>query len=84
MRASSTRSACGRATSPAGTTLTLTLPGGKKVTAKTDKNLVATFRVRPTKTGTARVQSGDCSDIERLSIKPARRVVAQRAPRVTG
>jgi uncharacterized repeat protein (TIGR01451 family) len=69
---------------PAGTTLTLTLPGGKKVTAKTDKNLVATFRVRPTKTGTARVSSGDCTDIERLSIKPARRVVAQRAPRVTG
>ena len=25
-----------------------------------------------------------CSDVERLSVKPARRVVAQRAPRVTG
>jgi hypothetical protein len=68
----------------AGSTVTLTLPGGKKVTAKTDKNGLATFRVRPTKTGTARVQAEECSDVERLSVKPARRVVAQRPPRVTG
>jgi hypothetical protein len=68
----------------AGTTVTLTVPGGKKYTAKTDKNGLATFRVRPTKTGTASISAPDCSDVERLSVKPARRVVAQRAPRVTG
>ena len=54
------------------------------MTAKTNKNGIATFRVRPTKSGTARIQAAECSDVERLSVKPARRVVAQRAPRVTG
>jgi hypothetical protein len=68
----------------AGTKVTLTLPGGKKVTAKADKDGLATFRVRPTKSGTARIDAAECSDVERLSVKPARRVVAQRAPRVTG
>jgi hypothetical protein len=68
----------------AGTKVTLTVPGGKKYTAKADKNGLATFRVRPTKSGTARIEAAECSDVERLSVKPARRVVAQRAPRVTG
>jgi hypothetical protein len=68
----------------AGTKVTLTVPGGKKYTAKADKNGLATFRVRPTKSGTARIVAAECSDVERLSVKPARRVVAQRAPRVTG
>ena len=36
----------------AGTKVTLTVPGGKKYTAKTDKNGLATFRVRPTRSGT--------------------------------
>jgi hypothetical protein len=68
----------------AGTKATLTIPGGKKYTAKTDKNGIATFRVRPTKSGRATVVAAACSDVERLSVKPARKVVAQRAPRVTG
>jgi hypothetical protein len=68
----------------AGTKVTLTLPGGKKVTAKANKDGVATFRVTPPRSGTARIQAAECSDVERLSVKPARRVVAQRAPRVTG
>jgi len=68
----------------AGTTVKLTLPGGKTVSAKTDKNGLATFRVRPTRSGTARIQAAECSDVENLSVKPARRVVAKRAPRVTG
>jgi hypothetical protein len=68
----------------AGTTVKITLPGGKTVSAKTNKSGVATLRVRPTKSGTARIQAAECSDVERLSVKPARRVVAQRAPRVTG
>jgi hypothetical protein len=68
-----------------GKTVSLTLPGSKKkITAKIDKNGIATFRVRPTKSGTATISAPDCSDVERLSVKPARRVVAQRPPRVTG
>jgi len=68
-----------------GTTVKLTLPHTKKKkTAKVDKNGIATFRVRPTKSGTARIEAAECSDVERLSVKPARRVVAQRPPRVTG
>jgi hypothetical protein len=68
----------------AGTTVKITLPGGKAVSAKTNKDGLATLRVRPTKSGTAKIQAAECSDVERLSVKPARRVVAQRAPRVTG
>ena len=68
----------------AGSTVTITLPGGKKVTAKTDKTGLATFRVRPTKTGTAKVTAAECSDTESLSVKAARKVVAQKKPRVTG
>jgi uncharacterized repeat protein (TIGR01451 family) len=68
----------------AGTTVKVTLPGGKTVSAKTNKDGIATLRVRPTKSGTAKIEAAECSDVERLSVKPARRVVAQRAPRVTG
>jgi hypothetical protein len=68
----------------AGSTVTITLPGGKKVTAKTDKTGLATFRVRPTKTGTAKIVAAECSDTESLSVKAARKVVASKKPRVTG
>jgi hypothetical protein len=69
----------------AGTTVKITLPGSKKaITAKTDKNGLATFKVRPTKTGTAKIEAAECSDVERLSVKPARKVVTQAKPRVTG
>ncbi|HWK27228.1 MAG TPA: hypothetical protein VNS09_11730 [Solirubrobacter sp.] len=68
----------------AGTKVTITLPGGKKVTAKTDKNGVATLRVRPTRTGKASIRAAKCSDVARVSIRPARRTVASKAPRVTG
>jgi hypothetical protein len=68
-----------------GTTVSLTLPGTKKaLTAKVGTNGIATFRVRPRKSGTARIQAPNCSDVERLSVKPARRVQSQRPPRVTG
>jgi uncharacterized repeat protein (TIGR01451 family) len=68
-----------------GSKVTLTLPHTKKKkTAKVDMNGIATFRVRPTRSGTARIQAPECSDVERLSVKPARRTVARRAPRVTG
>jgi uncharacterized repeat protein (TIGR01451 family) len=69
----------------AGTTVKITLPGSKKaISVKTDKNGIATFRVRPTKSGTAKIEAAECSDVERLSVKPARKVVAQSKPRVTG
>jgi hypothetical protein len=68
----------------AGTTVKITLPGGKVVSDKTDKSGVAVLKVRPTKSGTATIRAAECSDVERLSVKSARRVVAQRAPRVTG
>ena len=31
-----------------------------------------------------KIRAAECSDVERLSVKPARQVVAQRVPRVTG
>ena len=69
----------------AGSTVTLTLPGTKKkVTAKTNSSGVAVLRVRPTRSGTATIRVAECSEVERLSVRPARRVVAQRNPRVTG
>ncbi len=68
----------------AGTVVKITLPGGKVVSAKTSKTGIAEFKVKPTKSGTASIRATACSDVERLSVKPARRVVAQRAPRVTG
>jgi hypothetical protein len=68
-----------------GTKVTLKLPGvKKKKTAKVAKNGIATFRVRPKKSGRATIEAAECSDVERLSVKPARRTVARRAPRVTG
>ena len=69
----------------AGSTVTLTLPGAQEeVTAKTNSSGVATLRVRPTKSGRATIRVAECSEVERLSVRPARRVVAQRNPRVTG
>jgi hypothetical protein len=69
----------------AGSTVTITLPGSKKkVTAKTNSSGVAVLRVRPTRSGRASIRVAECSEVERLSVRPARRVVAQRNPRVTG
>ena len=69
----------------AGSTVTLTLPGTKKkYTAKTNSSGIATLRVRPTKSGRARLSVAECSEVENLQVRPARRVTAQRNPRVTG
>jgi hypothetical protein len=68
----------------AGSVAKITLPGGKTVSAKTNSKGVATLKVNPPKTGTARITIAECSDVERLTVRPARRVVAQRVPRVTG
>jgi uncharacterized repeat protein (TIGR01451 family) len=68
----------------AGSVAKIRLPGGKTLKAKTNSKGVATFKVRPPKTGKARITVAECSDVERLTVRPARRVVAQRVPRVTG
>jgi uncharacterized repeat protein (TIGR01451 family) len=68
----------------AGSVARITLPGGKVLRKKTNKDGVATFKVKPPKTGKATIRVADCADVERLTVRPARRVVAQRVPRVTG
>lgn len=69
----------------AGSRVTIKLPGTKKtVSAKTDENGRATLRVRPRKSGRATIRVAECSEVERLTVRPARRTVAQRNPRVTG
>src|SRR4051812_20979833 len=69
---------------PAKTKVTITLPGGKKVTASTNSKGVALLHVRPTKSGTASIKAAECSDVEKLTVKPARQVVSRRVPQVTG
>ena len=69
----------------AGSKVTLTLPGTKKkYTAKTNASGIATLKVRPKKSGRAKLTVAQCSEVENLQVRPARRVVAQRNPRVTG
>ncbi len=69
----------------AGSKVTLKLPGTKKkYTAKTNSSGTATLRVRPKKSGRAKLSVADCSEVENLQVRPARRVTAQRNPRVTG
>jgi uncharacterized repeat protein (TIGR01451 family) len=67
-----------------GSTATITLPGGKKVSAKTNSSGIATFKVRPTKTGRATIRMAECGDVARFSVSPARKTQTRRAPRVTG
>jgi hypothetical protein len=66
----------------AGSTVRLRLPGGRVLRERTNASGVAVFRVRPPRSGQARLRVADCSDV--LRVRPARRVAAQRVPRVTG
>lgn len=68
----------------AGTVVKISLPGGKTVSAKTNSKGVATLKVRPPKTGTARITIAECSDVQRLTVRPARQTQSRRVPRVTG
>jgi len=68
----------------AGTEARITLPGGKVVKAKVNAAGTATFKVRPTKSGRATIRMAECGDVERFTVKPARRVQTPRVPRVTG
>ena len=68
----------------AGSTVKITLPGGKVISAKTNKNGQATLRVRPPKSGTASIRVAECAKVARLAVSPARRTSANQLPRVTG
>lgn len=68
----------------AGTTVKITLPGGKTVSAKTNSKGVAILKVRPPKTGTARITVAECSEVQRLTVRAARKTQSRRVPRVTG
>jgi uncharacterized repeat protein (TIGR01451 family) len=69
---------------PAKTRVKIKLPGGKTVTARTNKKGVAMLRVRPKKSGKASITAAKCSDVEKLTVRRARKTVSQRVPQVTG
>jgi uncharacterized repeat protein (TIGR01451 family) len=62
----------------------ITGPGGLKRTGLTNKKGMVTFRVRPRKSGRLTITSDQCAVKAKVSIKPARRVVAPALPEVTG
>jgi uncharacterized repeat protein (TIGR01451 family) len=68
----------------AGSRATITLPGGKKVSAKTNSKGVATFKVTPPKSGKATIRMADCGDVARFTVRKPRQVQSRRVPRVTG
>lgn len=61
----------------------ITLPGGRVVSARTNRNGVASLTVRPPRSGRATIRAGECTSA-RVTVREARRVVAQNVPRVTG
>jgi hypothetical protein len=68
----------------AGTRVTITLPGGRTVSDRTNSNGLAILRVTPPRSGTAAIRVAECSAVERLTVRRARQVVSRRVPRVTG
>jgi hypothetical protein len=42
------------------------------------------LRVRPKKSGKASITAAKCSDVEKLTVRRARKTVSQRVPQVTG
>ncbi len=68
----------------AGTRVTITLPGGRTVSARTNSRGLAVLRVTPPRSGTARIKVAECSAVERLSVRRARQIVSRQVPRVTG
>jgi hypothetical protein len=68
----------------AGTRVTITLPGGRTVSARTNSRGLAILRVTAPRSGTARIKVAECSAVERLSVRQARRTVSRQVPRVTG
>lgn len=68
----------------AGTEARITLPGGKVLRAKTNASGIATFKVRPPKSGRATIRIAECGDVARFTVRQPRQVQTRRAPRVTG
>jgi hypothetical protein len=68
----------------AGSRVTITLPGGRTVSARTNSKGLAVLRVTAPRSGTARIKVAECSAVERLSVRRARQVVSRQVPRVTG
>jgi hypothetical protein len=68
----------------AGTRVTIRLPGGRTVSARTNSRGLAVLRVTPPRSGRARIRVAECSAVERLTVRKARQVVSRRIPRVTG
>jgi hypothetical protein len=62
--------------------VTITLPGGKTKVVKV-KNGTAVVKVKPTRSGTAKVAAGNCSTI-RITVKHKHRTHSHRPPKVTG
>jgi hypothetical protein len=62
----------------------ITGPAGLKRTGVTNRKGMVTFRVRPRKSGRLTITSDKCSVRAKISVKPARRVVAPALPEVTG
>ena len=68
----------------AGTRVTITLPGGRRVSARTNSKGLAVLRLTAPRSGTARIRVAECSAVERLAVRRARQIVSRRVPRVTG
>ncbi len=62
----------------------ITGPAGLKKTGTTNSKGMVTFVLRPKKSGRLTVASDQCAVKAKISIKPARRVVAPALPEVTG
>jgi hypothetical protein len=67
-----------------GTQVRVTLPGGKVLTRATGKNGTATFRVKPTHSGTILVHSPSCTETIKVKVYAAKAATAVRAPSFTG
>lgn len=57
---------------------------GVRKSGRTNRKGMVTFRVRPKRTGRLTIHSDRCAVVARLSVKPARQVVAPALPEVTG
>jgi uncharacterized repeat protein (TIGR01451 family) len=62
----------------------VTGPGGLKKTGVTNSKGMVTFQLRPKKSGRLTIASDQCGVKAKVSVKPARRVVAPAVPVVTG
>ena len=67
-----------------GTSVRVSLPGGKTVTKSTGSNGKTTFTVKPTRSGTIIVRSPSCKEMVKVKVFAAKAATAVRAPSFTG